>query len=93
MAVAVKAGRAGNLIRMVGEPDAALSEAGFEGVDIGESLIGSHLTQQRPKVLSRVQLGCVGRQESEPEVVWHGELRRAVPGSAVEHKESNNVCR
>ena len=78
---------------MLAEPDAAFSKASFEGVDVGESLIGSNLTQQRPKVLSRVQLGCVGRQESEPEMIRHGELGRAVSGSAIEHKESNNVCR
>ena len=78
---------------MLAEADAALSEAGLEGVDVGESLIGSNLTQQRPKVLNRVQLGWVGRQESEPEMIRHGELGRAVPGSAVENKESDNVCR
>lgn len=78
---------------MLAEPDAALSKAGLEGVDVGESLVGSDFTQQRPEVLSRVQFGCVGRQENELEIIRHGELGRAVPGSAVENKESDNFCR
>jgi len=78
---------------MLAEPDAALSEAGLEGIDVGESLVSGDFTQQRPKVLGRIKFGSVGRQESESEIVRHGELGRAVPGSAVDHKESNNVCR
>ena len=84
--VAVKAGRVRDGVGVLAKPDTAVSEAGFEGVDIGESPIGSNFPQQRPEVLSGVQFGCVGRQENEPEIVRHGELRRAVPGSAVKNK-------
>ncbi len=76
---------------MVSKPDTALSKAGLEGVDVGEGLVGGNLTQQRPKVLSRVQLRCVRWQENELEVIWHVELWRAVPGSAVEYKQSDDV--
>lgn len=91
--VAAEASRARDSVRMLAEPDAALSKASFEGVDVGEGLVSGDFTQQRPKVLSGVQLGCVGWQENEPEIVRHGELRRAVPGSAVKHKQSDDVYR
>ena len=91
VSVAVKAGRAGNRTEVVGEPDAALSETGLEGVDVGEGLVGGDLTQQRPEALGRVKFWRIGRQEHEPKVVRHGELRRAVLGSAVEDKKSDDV--
>ena len=78
---------------MLAEPDAAVGKASLERVDAGEGLIGSGFTQQRPEVLRGVEFRGVGRQEHEPKVVRHGELRRAVPGSAVENKESNDVYR
>lgn len=71
---------------MLAEPDTALSEAGFEGIDVGEGLVSGDFTQQRPKVLSGVQLGCVGRQENELKIFGHDQLQRAVPGSAVKNK-------
>ncbi len=91
----MEAGRTGNCVRVLAEPNTAVSESGFEGVDVGKGLVGGDLTQQRPadrpgrcrfvqdEVLSGVELRGVGRQENELEVVRHGELRRAVPGSAV----------
>lgn len=76
---------------MFGEPDAALSKVLLERVDVGKGLVGGDLTQQGPEVLSRVQLRCVGQQEHEPQVVRHDKLRRAVPGSTVENKQSDDV--
>lgn len=78
---------------MLAEPYAALSEARLEGVDGNEGLVSGDLTQQRPEVLSGVQLGCIGRQENKPKVVRHGEPGRAVPGSAVKHKQGDDVYR
>lgn len=89
--VAVEAGRARDGVRMLAEPDAAFSKASFEGVDVGKGLVSGDFTQQRPKVLSGVQLGCVEWQKNEPEVNRHGELERAVPRSAVKHKQSDDV--
>ena len=37
-----------------------------------------------PDVLRRIQLGRVGRKWQEDDVVWHNELRRAVPARTVE---------
>ncbi len=87
----MEAGRARDGVGVLSKPDTALSEAGFEGVDVGEGLVGSDLPQQRPEMLSGVEFRRIGRQESEPEISRYGELGRAVPGSTVKHKQSDDV--
>ena len=85
--VAVEAGRARDGVGMLAEPDTAVGEAGFEGVDVGKSLVSSDLPQQRPadrpgrcrfvqdEMLSGVELRCIGRQKDEPKVAGNVELR------------------
>ena len=76
---------------MLAEPDTALSETGFEGVNSGEGLVSGDLTEQQPEVLSRIEFRGVGRQENKPEIVGDHQLRRAVPGSTVEYEQSDDV--
>ncbi len=44
VAMAVKAGRAGNSVRVLGEPNAALRKVLLQRTDIGKGLVGSDLT-------------------------------------------------
>ena len=76
---------------MLGKPDTALCKAGPEGVNVGESAVCCDLAQGRPEVFSWVEFRCVGRQEEKVEVVWHVQLGRAVPGSAVQNEQSDDI--
>lgn len=77
---------------MIEEPDTALGEPRFKGINVGKGLIGGNFTQERPEVLGRVEFRGVGRQDDELEVAGDVELCRAVPGGAVKHHKSKDVC-
>jgi len=48
--------------------------------------VGQRRVGQRPQVLSRLQLGRVGRQEEHVEVLRDAELDAAMPAGAVKHQ-------
>lgn len=67
---------------------AALGLCIFEVVDAGEVPVGQCGVGQRPEVLSRLQLGRVGRQEEQVEVLRHAQPRARVPAGAIQDQHN-----
>lgn len=62
----------------------ALSLGIFEFINGGEVAIGQRGVGQRPEVFSGLQLGGIGGQEEQVEVLRDPELETAVPASPVQ---------
>src|SRR3954454_7461457 len=56
-----------------------------------EVLVCERLIQNRPEVLSRLELGRVRGQVGEPDPIWHGQVRRGVPAGAVEPEHDDAI--
>ena len=67
--------------------DTALGLDVFEFVDAGEMPVGQHRVGQRPQVLRGLQLGGVGRQEQQMDVLGHAQPQAFVPAGTVEHED------
>ena len=69
------------------ERDAALGLDLFEVGDAGEVAVGERGVGQRPEVLGRLQLGRVGWQEEQVDVLGHAQLGTGMPAGAVEDED------
>lgn len=67
-------------------------ESALDRIEIGEDVIGEAVFSNRlPQVLSRVQLGTVGRQEDQPHVVRYDQLTGQMPAGLVHDHEDEFV--
>ena len=53
--------------------------------------VDDRLVDVGPQRLGRLKLGAVGRQANELQAIGHGEARRAVPASVVEHEQDDAI--
>lgn len=58
----------------------------FQLFDRGEMAVGQHRVGERPEMLGRVELGGVGRQDQQVDVVRHGRVGTGVPPRPIEHQ-------
>jgi hypothetical protein len=73
-------------VRALLKRDAADSLGLLQVLDGGEVLVGEGGIGQRPEVLGRLQLGGIGRQEEQVDVLRHVHLGTRVPAGAVQHQ-------
>ncbi len=71
-------------VELLGEGYAAIADRLVEALDGVEATVGKRLVDERPKMLSRLQLGAVGRLENETDAIGHGQVLRAVPAGIVD---------
>jgi hypothetical protein len=76
-----------DLIRIVGEDTAALSENLIEFIASLEVLIDDGLVRQRPQAFSGLDLWRVGRPKHHFHSIWNLQIRGDVPASAVAHQD------
>ena len=69
------------------ETAAAFGDGGIERIQRGEVRVDHRLVDQRPKMLGRLQLRSVGRQEHQADPLGDGQTFGAMPAGIVEHQE------
>ncbi len=80
-----------NYGRLVGEGGAAAVEGFGEILDGGEGLVGDGLVGERPQALGGLQLGRIGRQETEADAVGDTQPGAHMPAGIVEHDDDDLV--
>ena len=73
-------------VRAALQGDAARGLGVFQLLDAGEMPIDQHGIGERPQMLCRLQLGRVGRQEEQVDMVRHAQALGAVPAGAIQHQ-------
>ena len=84
----MEARRRADQVRTCLECDTAFGLGVFEGVDRGEMAVGQRGVGQRPEVLSWLELGRVGGQKQQVDMIWDAQMDTAMPARPIEDQHN-----